>query len=797
MINPRRVIEPMTLPHRLNPLKRLGTFLLMLLGSFFMGSAISTALADTPLSPEQAFNASAQVEGQSLRLDFHVANGYHLYRDRITVTAQNPAVSLGKPDFPEGVIDNDPYLGKLVVYKKNFSFPVPILSAPAGQTTLTVKYQGCSDVDGVCYPPQTQTLTVTLPAITSAPAASPTAKPAISLDSLAGLGGSGADGNEPLSPEEAFKPSIQVQGDRITLHWDIAQGYHLYRDRIKVALVDTDAQIQSAQLDPGILDNDPTLGKVYIFHTQANAVLTLKPGQQTTAQLVTSYQGCAELGLCYPPQTMAWTINLKTGTAQSLEPAPKAALKPVADFIPPAAGEKPAAAATPTPAQPAVTATAPAPLSATDAITQKLKTGSLWTIIAGFFVIGLLLAFTPCIFPMIPILAGIIAGQGERITTRKALLLSVVYVLAMAVTYTIAGVLAGLFGSNLQAAFQNPWILSAFAAVFVALALSMFGFFELQLPSALQSKIMQVQNNQQGGTLLGVAVMGLLSALIVGPCMAPPLAGALIYIGQTGDAVLGGTALFAMSLGMGLPLIIVGTLGGKFLPKAGGWMDAVKAVFGVIMLGVAIWMLERIVPDIVAQLLWGMLLIASAVYLGALTALDSSASGWKKLWKALGVMLLLWGVLIFLGVAAGGKGNVLAPLSGLSLGGESGAATPDQLTFTRIQNLDELNQQLAAAKSAGKPVLLDFYADWCVECKKMEHDTFSDPKIIAALKPFVLLQADVTANNAADKALFKRFEVLGPPTLVFFNAQGVEQKAQQVVGYESPDTLIRHIQAVH
>lgn len=777
------------------PVRRLWLLAGLLLSGLLLWNINSLAHADELLTPEQAFQASASAQGQTLRVDFRVAKGYHLYRDRIEVTPKTPGLTLGKPEFPEGVIDNDPYFGKLVVYKQNFSVPVPILSSNAGSATVSVKFQGCSDVDGVCYPPQTQTLNVSLPAISAATATTEqgaSTTPAPSLDSLAGLSGNGAAGEEPLSPEEAFRPSVSVQGHQIKLHWDIAKGYHLYRDRLKVALLDSDAHIQSATLDQGVLDDDPTFGKVYIFHTAANANLTLKLGSQATAVLVVGYQGCAEMGLCYPPQSQAWVVNFKTGSAQLQEPAPKANLKPVVDFL----AAHPATAATSDVSTSIQSTPAPATLNATDAITQKLKTGSLWTIIAGFFVIGLLLAFTPCIFPMIPILAGIIAGQGEKITTRKALLLSIVYVLAMAVTYTIAGVLAGLFGSNLQAAFQNPWILSAFAAVFVALAFSMFGFFELQLPSALQSKIMQVQNNQQGGTLIGVAVMGLLSALIVGPCMAPPLAGALIYIGQTGDAVLGGTALFAMSLGMGLPLIIVGTLGGKFLPKAGGWMDAVKAVFGVIMLGVAIWMLERIIPDVVAQLLWGLLLIGSAVYLGALSTLEAAASGWKKLWKALGVVLLLWGALILIGVSAGGKGSVLAPLSGLSLGGGGSAAAPQAIQFQRIKNLAELDQQLVAAKAAGQPVMIDFYADWCVECKKMEHDTFSDARIISALKPFVVLQADVTANNEEDKALFKRFGVIGPPTIVFFNAQGAEQKALQVVGYEGPETFLKQIQAV-
>lgn len=735
------------------------------------------------LDPEEAFHASAALNGANIDLKFHVANGYHLYRDRISITSQTDSLKLGKPVLPEGVVDNDPYFGKLVVYKSDFTVQVPVEASQAGEAKLTLKYQGCSDTQGVCYPPQTQNVTIDLPASAPKPAS---AAPS-SLSSLAALGGDG--GQQPLDPEEAFKASIQVNKNEIQLHWDIADNYHLYRDRIKVGLADTDAKITSGSIPEGKEVDDPGIGKTQVFYHALDAKVGIQPGKSDSAIVVAGSQGCADIGLCYPPIEHAWKVNFKTGAVEPLDTAPKTTLEKVVSLP---NGTQSASAETPAPAQ-----TAPVQRSQTDAITHELQTGSLWTIILGFLVIGLLLAFTPCVFPMIPILAGIIAGQGEKITTRKAFVLSVVYVLAMAVTYTVAGVLAGLFGSNLQAAFQNPWILTAFAGIFVALAFSMFGFFELQLPSSLQSKIMQVQNNQQGGTLVGVAIMGLLSALIVGPCMAPPLAGALIYIGQTGDAVLGGTALFAMSIGMGLPLIIVGTLGGKFLPRAGAWMDAVKNVFGVLMLGVAIWMLERIVPDIVAQALWGVLLIGAAVYLSATDPLKEAASGWSRLWKALGVILLIWGSLILVGVAAGGKGSVFTPLAGLNLGSQAGGSAQPAaaLSFTPVTNLADLNTKLAQAKAEGKPVMLDFYADWCVSCKEMEHNTFSDPTVIAQLKPFVLLQANVTANNEDDKALFKRFGVLGPPTIVFFNAKGEEQKAQQVVGYEPPQTFMKHIMA--
>jgi thiol:disulfide interchange protein DsbD len=421
-----------------------------------------------------------------------------------------------------------------------------------------------------------------------------------------------------------------------------------------------------------------------------------------------------------------------------------------------------------------------------------LAGGSLPAVVPLFFGFGLLLAFTPCVFPMIPILSGIIAGQGPSITARKAFVLSLVYVLAMALTYSVAGVLAGLFGANLQAAFQNPWILGLFALVFVALALSMFGFYELQLPSSLQTRLAEISNRQAGGSLVGVAIMGLLSALIVGPCVAPPLAGALIFIGQTGNAVLGGIALFALSLGMGAPLIAIGTSAGELLPRAGAWMDAVKAVFGVAMLAVAILLLERILPPAIAMLLWSLLLIGSAVFLGALQDLPPEAGGWRKLWKGLGFVLLTYGVLMLVGAASGGKDTVL-PLRGLALTGASGATAPHAL-FRHVKSAADLDRELAAASATGKPVMLDFYADWCVTCKEMERYTFSDPAVVARMSRFVLLQADVTANDEQDQALMReRFGIPGPPAILFFDAQGRERQGYRVIGFMSAEEFAAHL----
>jgi thiol:disulfide interchange protein DsbD len=414
-------------------------------------------------------------------------------------------------------------------------------------------------------------------------------------------------------------------------------------------------------------------------------------------------------------------------------------------------------------------------------------------VVGVFFLIGLGLAFTPCVFPMIPILSGIITGQGSSITTRKAFTLSLAYVLAMALTYTAAGVFAALAGENLQAMLQNPVALTVFALVFVALALSMFGFYDLQLPSSLQSKLTEISNRQKGGSVAGAAVMGLLSALIVGPCVAPPLAGALIYIGQTGDAVLGGLALFAMSMGMGAPLIAIGTSAGKLLPRAGAWMDTVKAVFGVTMLGVAIYLLERVISPVASMFLWGALLIVSAIYMGALSQLPEGASGWRKLWKGLGVVLLVYGALFLVGVAADGK-NTLQPLRGLAVGG--GSAAEAKVPFRPVKTIADLDRELASAKAAGKPVMLDFYADWCVYCIQMERDTFPDPVVQQAFDQMILLKADVTANDEADKALQRHIGIPAPPAMIFWDDEGNELRHLRLLGFKGPEDFAAHLNEV-
>lgn len=573
--------------------------------------------------------------------------------------------------------------------------------------------------------------------------------------------------NEFLDPEQAFVVSARMSSpQQIVLKWQIAEGYYLYQQRLKFNLATGAAKLGAVIFPPSKTKDDPSFGKVEIYEHSLEIKLPVENlGAASELVLNISYQGCASAGLCYPPIEKTLPLIVPQGAVNSVSPAPVASV-----------------------------VTKPAPvenISEQDRITRLLENSSVWYSLLMFFGFGLLLSFTPCVFPMIPILSSIIVGEGKQVTTRRAFIMSLTYVLAMAVTYSIAGVFAGLLGENLQAAFQNPWIISAFALVFVALSLSMFGFYELQMPSFIQTKLTHVSNKQQGGSLFGVAIMGLLSALIVGPCVAAPLAGALIYIGQTGNAVFGGFALFALSMGMGIPLILIGTSSGHVLPRAGEWMDGVKAIFGVLLLVVAIWMLERVLPPVLSLLLWASLLIVSAIYMGAVDNLGAGVTGWRKLWKGFGIILLVYGILQLIGVASGNYDR-FQPLKFQNLVSSSRAAGTETV-FKRIKGMEALQQELAQARD--KVVMLDFYADWCVSCKEMETLTFNDPSVQQALKNVILLQTDVTANDAQDKALYKQFNLFGPPAILFFKQQQ-EQQAARIIGFIPAAEFRQHLSKI-
>lgn len=580
---------------------------------------------------------------------------------------------------------------------------------------------------------------------------------------LEGLGIDQTSDTPPLV-EDAFKFDASIENATTVLaQWQVLEGNYLYRDKIRFEIIDND-QVKLAEitLPAGENKNDEIFGLVEVYHHDVMIPLTLqRPASAQKLTLKAYFQGCSEtFGICYPPSEQQVTLNLPVAsetvtTTNTIEPSSRA---------------------TPT-------------LAEQDRIAQKLAEDNLLQIFIGFLGLGLLLAFTPCVFPMIPILSSIIVGEGENITTRRAFILSLVYVLAMSVTYTVAGVLTGLLGENLQAMFQNPWVIISFSALFVLLSLSMFGLYELQLPNVLQQRLHQISHTQQRGSLIGVGIMGLLSGLIVGPCLAPPLAGALIFLGQHADPFLGGMALFALSMGMGIPLLIIGTSAGKLLPKAGDWMNAIKAIFGVLLLGLAIWMLERILPGWLTLILWGSLLLVSAVYMGALNHLAIDARGSDKLFKGLGLILMLYGALLIVGGASGSH-NVWQPLQSITLTGHSSQSPAAELEFTQIDNLQQLETQLA---TSSQPVMLDFYADWCTDCKTMEQTTFRDPDVVAAMQHYTLLQLDMTDNTDAHQKMLKALQVFGPPTMLFYNNKGDELRSQRLVGHIKPEQMLTHL----
>ncbi|MGB5622949.1 MAG: protein-disulfide reductase DsbD, partial [Gammaproteobacteria bacterium] len=528
-----------------------------------MAAPLASAADPEPLPVGQAFRYQAEPGTDMVRLQWDVEEGYYLYRKRFAFDSLTPGITLGVPVFPEGEIHEDEFFGESVIFRGRFEVELPIVRRDAGAESLElrIKSQGCADF-GLCYPPQTWSTAVSLPPADGGGSAA--LMDLIKRDSPYG---------EFLPPDEAFRLTVTpLSRDWVELDWQIEPDYYLYRHSLKFSTDGPGQNVGEPLIPDGKKKSDEFFGEVEVYYGQLTVQLPIATGGADIVPLAVAYQGCAEDGICYPPIRKTLDVDMSSGSA--------------------AAGA----------------GLSSGPVSEQDRLAALIRDGALPWVIATFFGFGLLLAFTPCVLPMVPILSSVIVGQGSTISTARAFSLSITFVLAMALTYTAAGVVVAMLGQNLQAAFQHPLILAAFAAIFVALALAMFGLYELQVPASLQSRLAAISQRQEGGTLIGAGIMGFLSALIVGPCVAAPLAAALIVIGQSGDAVRGGLTLFAMSLGMGVPLLVFGVSAGKLLPKAGPWMNAIKAGFGVLLLGVAIWMLERILPPPLTLALWGALL---------------------------------------------------------------------------------------------------------------------------------------------------------------------------------------------
>ena len=567
-----------------------------------------------------------------------------------------------------------------------------------------------------------------------------------------------AGADDLLRPEVAFKPSARaLDGQTIEVRFEIANGYYLYRDKFRFTVEPDSTPLGKPVLPKGKEKMDETFGKVEVYYKGVAIRLPVERNSSgiLPLTLMVSSQGCADAGICYPPQKQALRVEL---------PDPS---------------------------------TSVAPVDVTDSdesgrIAQLLRSADLWLVAASFFGFGLLLSLTPCTFPMIPILSGIIVGSGRNgrtVSPLRGFALSLAYVLGMATTYTALGIVAGMTGTLLANALQNIWVLGAFALLFVILSFSMFGFYELQLPSFLQSKVSEEAAHFKGGSVLGVAVMGVLSALVVGPCVAAPLAGALLYIGQTGDALLGGLALFFLALGMGVPLLVVGVSAGTLLPRSGAWMEAVKKAFGVILLATALWIISPLIAVAAQMTGWALLLIVPAVHLRAIDPLPPQARSWQRFWKGLGLVMLIAGTAMLVGALSGAK-DPLQPLSALR--GAAQGNDKKSVSFERIRSVRELEQQL---KTTGQPIMLDFYADWCVSCKEMERFTFSDSRVQQQLAGWRLLQADVTANSEADQALLARFKLFGPPGILFFDRTGAEYKIR-VIGFQNAEEFLKTLKTV-
>lgn len=732
---------------------------------YLAGPAVLFAQSEELLEPEKAFALSASaVTPEKLSFTWEIADGYYMYRDKFRVEVKSGGATIAELVMPPGKMKADEFFGDQEIYTgTKVIHALMDRNAIADEIDMVIEVtgQGCNEPVGVCYPPLKQSLALQLAALTGNPgggelqAGGALSQPGSGVDSLQSLKDLlGAAQSEPafLDPDEAFRFDLhRVDPANLRVRFDIAEGYYLYRDKVGFNSQTDGVGLAAWQLPPGKQKEDEYFGRTQVYYGGFEVSLPLlaheRGGSEATFRV--TYQGCAEKGICYPPVEKNVVVDLLPFQA--------------------------AHAASTIPAE--VTESAPE---------------TFWGYVIGAFGVGLLLTFTPCVLPMVPIMSSFIVGQSGTSSRSRGGMLSVVYVLGTALTYTLAGVLAGATGDQLQAYFQNIWFIGFLSIVLVLLALSMFDIYEMQMPSAIQSRLQEKTQGMTGGGLAMVFLLGVISALIVGACVSPLLIGALGVAIVEGDPVLGGAIMFAIAMGMGVFLVLIGMGMGSLVPRAGAWMAYVKYGFGVVLIGTAIYLLGTI-HWIPVLYLWSALLVVTAVYCGALHSLPEGASGWRYLWKGIGVFMLAWGVLALLGAMSGSR-DIMRPVDLSTWRAPAGEAAAGRLQFAVVNDLAGLDEQLESARLGGKPAMLDYYADWCVDCLRMEESTFKDPRVVKSMQDFVLVQVDVTdASEPSSKAVRKRYGVYGPPAMLFFDAAGAERSDLRRYGYMSPTEFLTHI----
>ena len=749
----------------------------------------STALANDEelLPPEQAFASSARVlDERRVAVTWEIADGYYMYRDKFAFRADD-GIEVASVTFPEGKIKSDEFFGDVEVYVGSATFDVELAGA-SGPVTLTVDGQGCNEPVGVCYPPMTRALALVMP-IEAAAAAEPVARPLSDpvpglngalapqstpaggtdpVDELRSLLGNIGGSDEFLPVDEAFRLELDPRSDTsLAARFAVADGYYLYQDKIGFKVLAGAARTGDPAFPAGVEKDDPYFGRMTVYFEDFDVDVPLLRASPDAASVTieASYQGCADEGICYPPATRQFTLDL-----------------------PPLVGVAAAATGDDAPA------TEPAGGARANPATDR----GFAAFLATAFGVGLLLTFTPCVLPMIPILSSVIVGQGARMTRAKGGMLSLIYVLGTAVTYAAIGWVAGATGEQLQAYFQNIWAIGILSLVFVIMALSMFGLYKVQMPSFIQSALQSKSASISGGTASMVFVLGLVSALIVGACVSPLLISLLsIAIGE-GDPVLGAAMMVSMAFGMGVFLVALGFGAGAILPRAGAWMERVNHVFGVMLLGVAIYLLGA-VPAVPVLLLWAALMIIVGVYMGATQALPDGASGWRYLTKGVGTIALVWGVLCLVGGLAGNRDvlNPIPPGTFVAAGSSTGASHAGA-AFVQVTDIESLDAELARARESGKHLMLDFYADWCVDCIRMEKTTFVDADVKRRLDAdFILAQVDVTdPNDPGGKAIKQRLGVYGPPAILFFDRGESEIRDLRLYGYRDSEEFLSILERI-